>query len=59
MIGKIKKTAKQMLGDKSVGLFLGYGRNSLGDTVPVFIKQEKDVEKLVWDESHTYSLGIQ
>ena len=56
MIGKIKNTAKQMLGDGTVSLFLGYGKNSLGDTVPVFIKQEKDVEKLVWDESCYYNL---
>jgi formate dehydrogenase subunit beta len=56
MIGKIRNTAKRMLCDGTVRLFLGYGKNGLGDSVPVFLKREEDVEKLVWDETCYYNL---
>ncbi|MBN2324934.1 MAG: 4Fe-4S binding protein [Spirochaetes bacterium] len=56
MIGKIREAAKRMLDDGTVRLFLGYGKNGLGDTVPVFLKHKEDVEALYWDETCRYNL---
>ncbi|UCB46368.1 MAG: hypothetical protein JSV25_02780, partial [Spirochaetota bacterium] len=56
MIDEIKNKAKQMLAEGTVSLLVGYGKNGFGDTVPVFIKQAKDVEKLVWDDRCYYNL---
>ncbi len=56
IIDEIKKKAKKMFNDGTVSLLIGYGMNSLDYTVPVFIKHEKDVDKLVWNEGCYYNL---
>jgi formate dehydrogenase subunit beta len=56
MIDEIRNKAMQMLKNRTVNLIIGYGKNSLGYTIPVFIKQAKDVDKLVWNESCYYNL---
>ncbi|GAG65891.1 unnamed protein product, partial [marine sediment metagenome] len=56
VIKKIKTTAKDLLADGSVSLIIGYGINGLGDVTPVFIKDQDDVEKLVWNDHCYYNL---
>ena len=57
MIDEIKNIAKKLLKNGDIGLFIGYGRNSLGDVTPVFIQKEDDVEKMVWDSDCFYNLA--
>jgi len=56
MIEEIKNIAGKLLKNGDIGLFIGYGRNSLGDVIPVFIQKEKDVKTLVWGSDCFYNL---
>lgn len=53
----LKKEAKKILEEGKVKYIIGYerGTNGLG-SVPVFIKNPKEVERLVWDPSCIYNL---
>lgn len=57
IIDEIKRTAKDMLSDGSVTLIIGYGQNSAGDIIPVFIKNPDETKKLVWNDECYYNLS--
>lgn len=51
MIEKLREACRRLLADKKVDVVIGYGEESPGGTVvPVFIRESKDADRLVWNE---------
>jgi ferredoxin len=56
---ELKKEARQILTEGKVKYIIGFQRSSNGLlTVPAFIKNPEDVEKLVWDPACVYNLTL-
>jgi len=47
-----------MLESRSVRFVIGYGISSGGDTIPLFVEQPNEAEKLVWNENCFYNLAL-
>lgn len=48
---KLQATAKKLLDDKKIEVFIGYGKISVPEkTSPIFIKTKDDADKLLWNE---------
>ena len=53
----IRVTAARLLKEERVKMVIGYGADSGAGTVPVFIRNEKDAERLAWNNECFYNLA--
>ncbi len=53
----LRKTAKELLESKKVGVVIGYGRSSLeGKATPIFVSSSNEVDKLIFTNYCYYNL---
>jgi ferredoxin len=55
---ELQQTARRLLGDKTVGLVIGYARGGLPlSATPVFVRDETEVDRLIFDATCGNSLA--
>lgn len=58
MIRELQAKARELLREKKVDLIIGYEKTANGNqSTPCFIEEEKEVEKLSWNEDCVYNLS--
>lgn len=58
MENQIRKIARELLQSKKAGVIIGYGETDIaGRVAPIFVTNEKDTDRLVWNSRCWYNLA--